>query len=72
MTTMIPHVASSVIPGFNQCKKGMMKRDVFATDNTLVEPIKVKTSQTKTGAQYLKKDFIQKSVRKRRTSSIEY
>lgn len=56
--TMIPHIASFVIPGFNQSKNGMMKRDVFATDNTFVEPIKVRTSQAKTGAQYLKKDFI--------------
>ena len=72
MTTMIPHVASSVIPGFNQSKNGIMKRDVFATDNTFVEPIKVRTSQTNTGAQYFRKDFIQRSARKRRTSNIEH
>src|SRR5262249_26870185 len=58
MTTIIPHVVSSVIPGFNQSKNGTMNRDVFATDSTFVEPIKVTTSQPNTGNQYFNRDFI--------------
>jgi hypothetical protein len=68
---MIPHVFSWVIPGFNQSKNGTMNRDVFSTDITFVEPIKVTTNQTNTGSQYFKKDFIQRSARKRRTSNIQ-
>jgi hypothetical protein len=48
-----------------------MNRDVFSTDITFVEPIKVTTNQTNTGSQYFKKDFIQRSARKRRTSNIQ-
>ena len=49
-----------------------MNRDVCSTDITFVEPMKVTTSQANTGNQYLKKDFIQRSARKRRTSNIEH
>src|SRR4030095_13815857 len=69
---MISHVVSCVIPGFNQSKNGTMNRDVCLTDITFVEPIKVTTSQANTGTQYFKKDFIQRSARKRRTSNIEH
>jgi hypothetical protein len=49
-----------------------MYRDVCAVDMTLVEPTKITPSQISNGNQYLRKDFIQKSARKRRTSDIEH
>src|SRR6267378_4534077 len=71
MKTMITQMFCCVIPGFNQSKNGTMNGDVCSTDNTFVEPTKVTTSQPNTGNQYFKKDFIQRSERKRRTSIIE-
>ena len=72
MNTMITQMVSGVIPGFNQSKMGIMYRDVCAVDMTLVEPTKITPSQISNGSQYLRKDFIQRSARKRRTSNIEH
>ena len=49
-----------------------MYRDVCAVDMTLVEPTKITPSQISNGNQYLRKDFIEKSARKRGTSNIEH
>ena len=72
MNTMICQIVCGVIPSFNQSKMGIMYRDVCAVDVTLVEPTKITPSQISNGTQYLRKDFIQKSARKRGTSNIEH
>src|SRR4029450_6440238 len=49
------------ICGSNHRKNGTRKRDVCSADSASVEPTKIKPSQIKTGSQYLRKDFIQRS-----------
>jgi hypothetical protein len=72
MNTWIVQTVCGVIPGFNQSKNGTMNRDVCSVDIAFVEPMKITTSQANTGNQYLKKNFIQRSTRKRRTSNTEH
>src|SRR5437016_4168938 len=47
--------------GLNQRRNGAIIREVCSADIRSVEPTKMKPSQIKTGSQYLRKDFIQKS-----------
>ena len=55
-------IASGEMSGHNQRKKGAMIREVCSADIRSVEAKKITPNQITIGSQYLKNDFIRRSV----------